>query len=304
MLLKFKLSIISNKSDEIARNIFKSFVNKSKTEFFEEDNDVIEKLIRSQKENNNFFDYEIDLQDQIEEAYEVVNSFYYSIQEYNKISELTMKAYIIIGNDLPIGNFEFYTINISNSKFDLRYFFTEHFVDYDTKCSLSVISYFLNKKEFLNIKSTDFNKMFKKNENKVVHLDEDILPEPFELNENIIFQNITENNYISQKNCLSNINNKIDNLIEQIELKRIIPSKSEYYIFNLTDLLFKNEKISKVYEEELLNDSSDFSLFSKVESEITNRIIKYLKDNHLVCKIDENNEMYLDNILDIINEIL
>lgn len=277
--LKFKL-----KKDK-KKNIESFLQNWVKLCDFDDDYDFDEIDIDLEKEENEAYYYDVELPEFENGSNLLFNIIKTFIDENEDISEIVYSQ--IDDND---SHYDILKINRNDSIFELIYRFNDNNIiyNYSSKKLLNDLKNELkdNVIDYLK-KGHEFRSIIK---NEQIYL-EDILDEKFnDLTDEEISKNNSTDDYLDILECI----------IKNIENGTLNPKKnSDYFSINIMYILMDHPKFEDVTEEEMMDESKN-SLYSKTESEILNRIIKYYNENNISYTYDSIEGLSEDEIKDLI----
>lgn len=288
--LKLNFCFHNNKKDNI--KLVKLFINEW-VDLCEFDcDDDIEDIEIIRKINNKGLNYfNIDLPE-FENGYNLV---------LNLIKVLSNKKYkdieitYIQGNDDDQTLLELIKIYINKNKVQITYLIKESLKIYNYVLTISQneLSNILNKRIIGYI--TNYGVLSTKELETEIKNIEDIIS--IEFNEN------SESNLNMPTEPTKTLNAILDKIIDNIEKGIIKPIKNEeYYSINIMNLLLYHPKFEEVTEEEMM-DASNNSLYSKTESEILNRILKYYDENNISYTYESIEELSIEELNELMKKI-
>ena len=293
---KVKL-IVWNGSDKMVMNFFKDFIRNGEIEFTNFNmNEIIHKFIESKTENGQCNKFSIELYDEIDESYDLIESFYCATQAFvKKNKKINMKSYITFGDDTG-KIYYIYAVSSDNKEVKIYHYQLE-----GDECKFKMVSrvaILISKSEFIE---SNMRRLIL-NINKSMHnVENQIIYNIDELNDEVIFSEI---DLLAYKDIKEKFQQKVEQLICDVRDEKIVPVRRYEYCAALQDYLMEYEDLEESIENEDLFDENIFSLYSKVESEILNRIFSYMNDKGMEYTSDEVEELEIDEIVEFINKVL
>lgn len=288
--LKIDFFFHNNKKDNI--KLVKLFINEwVELCEFDSDYNINDIEIISNLDEKKFNNFNIDLPE-FNNGFNLVPNLIkvLSDKKYKDI-EITY----VQGNDDNQSLLELIKIYINKNNFEITYLLKESLKIYKYVITISQneLSNFLNKDI---IRYTTQNGILSTKElEKDIKNIEDIISIEFTENNEFNLNNPTEHN--------KTLNDILDNIIDNIEKGILNPTKNkDYYSINIMYLLLDHPKFEEVTEEEMMDENSN-SLYSKTESEILNRILKYYDENNISYTYESIEELSIEELNELMKKI-
>ena len=293
---KVKL-IVQNGSEKSVLNFFKDFIRNGEIEFINFNmNEIIHQFIESKTENGQYNEFSIELFDEIDEGYDLIERFYFATQAFvKKNKKINMKSYITFGDDTGT-TYYIYALSSDNKEIKIYHYQLE-----GEACKFKMVSraaILISKSEFIE---SNMRRLIL-NINKSMHnVENPIIYNIDELSDDAIF---SENGLLAYKEIKEKFQQKVEQLICDVRDEKIVPVRRNEYCAALQDYLMEYEDLVESIENEDLFDENVFSLYSKVESEILNRIFSYMNDNGMGYTSDEMEALEINEIVEFIDKVL
>lgn len=283
----------------IAENFLKDVLKYGEIELADmSEEELICEFLDSKIQKDCWYEYVIELLDKYEDAYNLLEGYYESIQLLiKKHTETELKSYITFENDFN-GAYYIYAIqaNQQDIKASCHYLTWE---DMESKITDSVCVA-IDKEAFEELEISNLISYMNTNLSSV---EEQVIFDLDDVDDELIFNDNKENMLVYEEFSRT-VDKKIEQLIEKCANGDIAPVRQYDYCCALQNYLMEFDLLEESLEEEDLFDENVYPLYSKVESEILNRLHRHLEQNGIEYTEEFLDDLCVDDIVEYIEQIL